>query len=69
MQMNRLSQNSFVCAMLKGKDYCAADMVFPTLRAYIDRATESKKNPIITGVHRMYSGIVLKVVSQNYGRG
>lgn len=43
--------------------------VFPDIRAYIDLATEFQNNANMTGVLRLYSDMMFKVGSQNYGRG
>lgn len=54
--------------MQEGKDHCAADMIFPTIRAYINRAKAFQNNANMTGVYCMDSNIIFKVMSQNYGR-
>lgn len=66
IQLNGLVLNSGVREILGEKDYCAVDLVF-SIGYYIDRAPEFKMDASTTGVHCMYSDIIHKVVSQNYG--
>lgn len=51
------------------KTYCAVNMVYPTIRICIDRVTRIQYDANMTGVQRMYSGMMCKVVSQKYERG
>lgn len=53
--------------MLEGKYYPAMMLKFPVIGAYID-APGFRNEAIVTGVHRIYSDIVSKVMSQNYDR-
>lgn len=55
--------------MLLENVYQAVRMVFPTIGIYINRGTGFESDANITGVHRMYSDVVSKVVSQNYSQG
>lgn len=54
--------------MLKGKEFCAVVIVVPSVGTYINRATDVQYEANTSNFHSMYSNIVLKVVSQNYGR-
>lgn len=62
-----LSLNSCVFRTLEEKGYCTEDLVFRTIRAYIDRASGFRENAKMANGHPMYFNMVSKVVSQNYG--
>lgn len=69
MQSKRLFLNSFVRRTVEGKDYPTMDILFPNVEAYIGCATGILNKTNMTVVHRLYSDIAFKVVSQNYGWG
>lgn len=68
MQLNGFFLNSGVHGMLEGKACHPVDTVFPIIGGYIDRETGVKGDANLTGVPRMSSDTMFKVVSQNYGR-
>lgn len=54
--------------MLEENDYCEVDMVFQYTRVYYGRATGFQSEEIVTGVQQIYSDVVFKKMSQNYGQ-
>lgn len=69
MQCNGFFLNSGVRGMLEGKDCRAVDIIFLFIGASTDRAAAFQSSVEMAGVHRMYSDIVSKMVSQNYSSG
>lgn len=69
MQLYGLFLNRGVCEMLEGKNYRAVNMVFLNKGAYIDGATRFQYDRNWTGVHRICSNIVSKVMSRNCDQG
>lgn len=55
--------------ILERKDYLAEDIIFTITGAYINRETWFRNGANMTGFLCMYSNIVSKIVSRNYGRG
>lgn len=68
MHLNCLFLKSGVRGMLEVKEFRVVNMAFPIIEAHVDRATRFKNHENMTGAHCMYSDMVCKEVSQNYGR-
>lgn len=64
--MNSLFQNCGVYEVLVGKGYREVHMVFSIIRVYIDRATGFQNDATVTGIHRLYTDMTSKALSQNY---
>lgn len=69
MQLNDLFLKSGVSRILEEKDFCAVDMVFSIIGAFIYRAKGLQNDANMTNVQRMYFDIMSEVVLQNYGQG
>lgn len=68
MRLNGFYLNSVVRRMLVGNKYRAADMVFTIIGAYTERAAGFQNDANMTGVYHIYSVMLSKVVSRNYGQ-
>lgn len=66
VQLNGLFLKRYVHKLLKEKDYCVVGMIFPTLKAHIDRARRVQRNTNMTGVPCMYSKLVTKSSVSDY---
>lgn len=60
--------NSDLRGMLEEKDKRAVRMIFSIFGAYIDRAAEFRNEANMNGLYNMYSDVMSRVVSQNYGQ-